>query len=96
MTTSRHLTMMNHRNLVIQGDFNIHVNNSTDIEAGQFLDTIEALGLRQLVTSPTHKSMNTLDLVIMDELSELKSIYLKPGPYLSDHCTISVLITSQE
>ena len=29
---------------------------------------------------------------LCDTISKLKPIYTKPGPYLSDHCTISTLI----
>ena len=78
-------------NLIILGDLNIHVNNSDDIDLGQFLDTIEALGLKQHVNFPTHRDNNTLDLILSDATSSLKPIYSKPGPYLSDHCTVSTL-----
>ena len=33
------------RNIVIVGDFNVHVNDKDDIEAQQFNDIMEALGL---------------------------------------------------
>ena len=80
-----------YKNILIAGDFNIHINDGNDIEAGQFIDKLEALGLKQYVNFPTHKSGNTLDLIINDELSRMKPIYIRPGQFLSDHSTISVL-----
>ena len=50
-------------NLVVLGDFNIHVNDIDDPNAGIFLDTMTALGLKQHVKSPSHKSGNCLDLI---------------------------------
>ena len=79
------------KNLIIPGYLNLHINDPRDIEAGEFMDTIEALGLKNYVNFPTHRDNNTLDLVISDELSKLKPIYIKPGPFLSDHCTVSIL-----
>jgi len=48
---------------IITGDFNIHVNN-IDRQSTQFLDLLQAHNLNQLVSFPTHKHGNTLDLVI--------------------------------
>ena len=73
-------------------DFNLHINDPQDIEANQFLDTIDVLGLKQLVNYPTHEKNNTLDLIILDGLSALRPIYLKPGEFLSDHCTLDILL----
>ena len=54
--------------LLIVGDFNIHVDSSNNESKG-FLDILNANGLTQHVTSPTH----TLDLVITREQSNLLS-----------------------
>ena len=48
-----------HRNLVITGDFNLHVNDCEDQEGKDFIDTMLTLGLDQHVTFPTHRSNNT-------------------------------------
>ena len=45
-------------------DFNIHVDDSTDIDAGKLHDVIASHSLHQHVTSPTHTQGHTLDLVI--------------------------------
>ena len=47
------------KNIVILGDFNVHVNDKDDIEAQQFNDKMEASGLDQQVNFPTHKFVNT-------------------------------------
>ena len=39
-------------NIVVLGDFNIHVNKIEDPNAGIFLDTMTALGMKQHVTGP--------------------------------------------
>ena len=40
--------------LVIVGDFNIHVDDANDPEAAMFLNLLESINLKQLVTAPTH------------------------------------------
>ena len=67
------------------GDFNLHVSKDDDIDSAIFLDTIEAMGLYQHVTFPTHKQGNTLDLVISELENLSKVMTIAPGPYLTDH-----------
>ena len=85
-----------HKNLIIAGDFNIHVNNSEDLQANDFLDTIESLGLKNFVLSPTHVKGNTLDLIIGDEISTIKPTFIKLEPYFSDHCIVSAVFNIQK
>ena len=49
-------------NNLLLGDFNLHASKDDDIDSTIFLDTIEAMGLYQHVTFPTHKQGNILDL----------------------------------
>ena len=56
--------------LLIVGDFNIHVDSSNNESQG-FLYILNANGLTQHVTSPTHQKGHTLDLVITREQSNL-------------------------
>ena len=49
--------------LIIAGNFNIHVNDVNSSDARQFIDAMEALGFDQLVDFCTHKSGNILDLM---------------------------------
>ena len=53
------------RNLLVLGDFNIHINKPTDPDARKFLKFIEFSRLEQHVPlEPTHELGNTLDLVL--------------------------------
>ena len=52
-----------HKNLVLLGDFNIHVNKLDNQDTQAYLDTMEALGLIQHINQQTHQLGNTLDLV---------------------------------
>ena len=45
---------MDFKNLVILGDFNLHMNNSFDSEIVKFNDILSTFGLTQLVESTTH------------------------------------------
>ena len=42
-------------NIVIAGDFNLHINNQDDPEAPLFTDMMDALGLDCHVNFPTHQ-----------------------------------------
>lgn len=50
--------------LLIVDDFNIHVNSSSDSSATHFRDLLASFDLRKWVTTPTHASGHTLDLII--------------------------------
>ena len=49
---------------IVLGDFNIHVNDSMDVNANILQDAMAANGLFQWVNFPTHWLGNTLDLVL--------------------------------
>ncbi len=87
--------------LVITGDFNIHVDlldlpydSLSDSKkeyrrtAEKFMDILDSMGLNQHIVGPTHRSGNTLDLLITRSTDEV----LKGKPcvdaMLSDHCAI--------
>ena len=53
-------------NLIILGDFNLHVNNVLDPVILKFDDILSSFNLSQLVQGPTHNLGNTLDLVIVN------------------------------
>ena len=56
-----------HKNLVILGDFNLHVNDPSATDANIFIDTMSALGFIQIVKKVTHKTGNTLDLIFIEQ-----------------------------
>ena len=60
------------KNIVILGDFNLHVNDKSDTDAQHFIDTVEASRLKQWVDFPTHKLGNTLDLIITELAAEVQ------------------------
>ena len=80
-------------NIVISGDFNLHIDNNKDPEAQLFIDMMAALCLDCHVDFLTHKNGHSLDLVFTEILSEMKIIRCNPGTYLSDHCTIECLLS---
>ena len=80
-------------NIVIAGDFNLHINNQEDPEAQLFTDMMDVLGLDCHINFPTHQNGQSLDLVFTKALSGMKIIRCNPGTYLSDHCTIECLIS---
>ena len=74
-----------HSNLIITGDFNLHVNDLNDADATIFIDAMTALGFTQLVKSVTHVKGNTLDLVFTENNEKLKVIQCHPVDFVSDH-----------
>ena len=50
--------------LIITGDFNFHVDDTTNTAAANFLSLLESFDLQQHVRSCTHRAGHTLDLVI--------------------------------
>ena len=74
--------------LIITGDFNIHVNNTNDSDACEFLDLLASLGLKQHVIGPTHEGGHTLDLVITRQYDKV----IKSAPmidrFISDHAAV--------
>ena len=77
--------MTNHSNIILMGDFSIHVGDEDDPEAMTFLDTVEALGLEQWVDEPTHRSDNILDLVVSGAEDKTKPVRGTTGGFISDH-----------
>ena len=74
--------------LLISGDFNIHLDNAVDTDAIKLIDLLESHGLQQHVTSPTHKHDHTLDLIITRQSDQLLGISLCISWYISDHATV--------
>jgi len=56
---------------IITGDFNIHLDNTTDHLISQFLSVLSSFNLAQLVNFPTHNKNHILDLVITSSDSSL-------------------------
>ena len=58
-------------NLLVVRDFNLHINNESDENVANIKESMVALGLVQHVTRPTHKSGNILELIFMEDFSEI-------------------------
>ena len=77
------------KNIVILGDFSLHVNDKSDTDTQQFMDVVEASGLKQWVDFPTHKLGNTLDLIITELAAEEQTNNIDCGPYIYDNSIIT-------
>ena len=76
--------MTSYRNVIICGDFNLHINNPPDMEAQSFMDTMEVLGLKQHVGFQTHHVGNILDLSFIETIRQF-NIRTSKGKFISDH-----------
>ena len=81
-------SVISRSNLVVGGDFNLHVNNSDDTDANELLDSMMALGFDQHVDFFTHTAGNTLDLLFTEIIIQTRLIRCTPGPTLSDHTAV--------
>ena len=80
--------IMNNTNVIILGDFNLHVNDPRDDNAMNFIESTQALALQQHVNFSTHISGNTLDLVFTELFNELKIQKCTQDDFISDHCIV--------
>lgn len=80
--------MLCKHSLLISGDFNIHVDITSLPETKLFNELLFSFGLQQLVNFPTHEKGHTLDLIICRQSDSVYFSSLKPGSYISDHCTV--------
>ena len=51
-----------------------------------------ALGMKQHVAGPTHRSRNCLDLIFTEEMSKTKSIGCSHSMFVSDHSSIQCIL----
>ena len=71
-------------NVLICGDFNLHINDARDSYVAEFLEILDTHDLLNIVTRPTSSSNNIIDPVIRHkELKALKNLEVEPN------CTIS-------
>ena len=82
-----------HQNIILAGDFNIHINNWDDPEANILMDAMIALGLKQHINFITHHSGNTLHLIFTEIITRQKVVKCTPGPFISDHCAVNITLS---
>ena len=72
-------------NILIFGDFNIHMEKSTDPLQKAFGAIIDSVGFVQHVSGPTHCHSHTLDLVLSHGINVVDLNVFPHNPGLSDH-----------
>src|SRR6218665_3601557 len=73
--------------LIILGDFNIHVEDSMDPHSIHFSELLKQFGLQQHVREPTFVRGGTLDLVITSDDVSVQDLLIHP-PSTSDHSIV--------
>ena len=80
---------------LLVGDFNIHVDDSSDSDTITFMDLLDSYNMLNKVTFPTHVKHHSLDLV-MEDGNNTVVMNVKEGLFLSDHCfvhsTLNIII----
>jgi len=74
--------------ILICGDFNIHVDDSTDTHALALIDLLNSMALQQHVVTPTQIHGHTLDLMITRATDNIIPEVPISDCYLSDHVTV--------
>ena len=75
-------------NVIVLGDFNIHINNDQDADVNRFKDIMEAVGLQQHVSFSMHRYGNTLDHIYTEIGRSVIINYCGEGPILRDHTSV--------
>ena len=74
-----------HKDIIIVGDMNFHLDVADDRDAQRFTSVLESCGLQQHIHEPTHVHGHTLDVVITRDTSNLVSDINVTDPGLCDH-----------
>ncbi len=64
--------------VLIEGDFNIHIDNEKDALGSAFIDILNTIGVRQHVSGPTHCRNHTLDLILSHGIDVMVSTWCPP------------------
>jgi len=78
------------QNFVIFGDFNVHVDNTTDAHGMRLHCLFDTYGLCQHVQMSTHDHGNTLDLVVTADTTPVSDAEVHEMHKLTDHRRIDV------
>ena len=76
-----------HSQLLITGDFNIHMDDPDDVHGIHLSSLLRDFDLKQSVNNPTHNRGRILDMVITRSDCEISSIKIEP-PSLSDYALL--------
>ena len=87
---------MSKEELLILGDFNIHIDVAGDSDANKLSHFFESVGLQQHVEQYTHVQGHTLDLVISRRSDNIIEDSPSVDRFLSDHGTVLFSLKSTE
>ena len=73
--------------ILILGDFNIHLEDSASLNLLHFSQLLAQFGLHQHISEPTRGSGGWLDLVITSDEEQILDLHVQP-PTVSDHAFI--------
>ena len=82
--------LMSLSNIMVAGDFNLHIDKKTDPDVNLFKDMVQAFGLDCQVNFPT--SGHNLGLILTETNGDIKMSKCEPGVLLSDHCSVSSIL----
>lgn len=74
-----------HKNIIITGDLNFHLDKQTDRDTVKFMSVLESCGMRQHISEPTHIGGHTLDVIITRDTDNRFSNMTVTDPGLTDH-----------
>ena len=74
----------------------MHIEDTNNYNSKIFVNTMEALGLRQHITGPTHYKGNILDLIFTETTSQIKVSQPNMLNFISDHRLISATISVEK
>ena len=77
--------IVQHKELIILGDFNIQLNYTEDNYVKQFTDSMEALGFEQHIKFTTHTKGNILDHIYSELGSDISEKNVSADELISDH-----------
>lgn len=70
---------------ILCGDFNIHVENDSDIERNALYFTAQSYGFNQIINQATHRNGGTLDLIFIQQTSKYATSVID-SVYVYDLC----------
>ena len=71
--------------MLVSGDFNFHLDDSSDANAREFMELMVTFGLLQHITTPVHVSKLILDLIISQSSNDINAFPPKLT-HISNHC----------
>lgn len=74
--------------ILLVGDFNFHVEDTSNVAAGQFLDLLRCFNLKQHVKEATYQGNHTLDLIITRTDDDIINNVFVKDPAISDHSAV--------